>query len=63
MFHLCINNPDIFSHLSVNTPDVVVVNEGSESVFPLEVACTFDSSLEEALTTKVIKYQPLLNTI
>ena len=29
----------------------------------LQAACTFDSSLKEAFTTRVIKYQPLLNTI
>ena len=63
MFHLCDSNPDIFTHLSANTPDVVVVNEESREVFILEIACTFDPSLEEAFMTKVIKYQPLLNTI
>ena len=40
-----------FSHLSANTPDAVVVNEEPKEVFILETACTFDSSLEEALTT------------
>ena len=62
MFQLCTENPEIFAHLSANTPDVVV-NEGSKTVSILEVACTFDSSLEEAFMTKVIKYQPLLQTI
>ena len=47
MFHLC-NNQHYFSHLSANTPDVVVVDEESREVSVLEVACTFDSSLEEA---------------
>ncbi len=32
-------------------------------MFVLEIACTFDSSMEEAFMTKVIKYQPLLNII
>ena len=63
MFHLCNSNPGTFSHLSANTPDVVVVNEESKEVFVLEMACTFDSSLEEAFMTKAIKYQPLLHTI
>ncbi len=49
--------------LSANTPEVVVINEECREVFVLEVACTFDSSMEEAFMTKVIKYQPLLNTI
>jgi hypothetical protein len=63
MFYLCTENPEIFAHLSANTPDVIVVNEGDKSVSILEMACTFDSSLEEAFMTKVIKYQPLLQTI
>ncbi len=32
-------------------------------MFVPEIACTFDSSMEEAFMTKVIKYQPLLNVI
>ncbi|KAI2660150.1 Biotin--protein ligase [Labeo rohita] len=63
MFQCLNSNSGIFSHLSANTPDVVVVNEGRREVFILEVACTFDSSMEEAFMTKVIKYQPLLNII
>ena len=62
MFHLC-NNPDIFTSLTANTPDVVIVDEESREVSVLEMACTFDPSLEEAFMTKVIKYQPLLHTI
>ena len=57
MLQLC-DKPDIF-----NTPDVVVVDEESREVSVLEMACTFDLSLEEAFMSKVIKYQPLLNTI
>ena len=44
-------NPEIFAHLNANTPDVVVVNEENRSVSIVEVACTFDSTLEEAFTT------------
>ncbi len=32
-------------------------------MFILEIACTFDSSMDEAFMNKVIKYQPLLNII
>ncbi len=32
-------------------------------MFVLEIACTFDSRMEEDFMTKVIKYQPLLNII
>ena len=56
-------NLEIFAHLNANTPDVVVVNEENRSVYILEMACTFDSSLEESFMTKVIKYQPLLQSI
>ena len=62
MFHLC-NDQNAFSHLSANTPDVVVVNEESREVSVLEMACTFDSNLEEAFMTKVIKYQQLVDII
>ena len=62
MFHLC-DNPDIFTSLTANTPDVVIVDEESREVSVLEMACTFDLSLEEAFMTKVIKYQPLLHII
>ncbi len=54
MFQYLSNNSEMFSHLSANTPDVVVINE--ECLF--RIACTFDSSMEE-----VIKYQPPLNII
>ena len=62
MFHLC-NDQHPLSQLSANTPDVVLVNEESREVSVLEVACTFDTSLEEAFMTKVLKYQPLVNAI
>lgn len=62
MFHLC-NDQYAFSHVSANTPDVVVVNEESREVSVLEIVCTFDTSLEEAFMTKVLKYQPLVNPI
>ncbi len=45
----------MFSDLSANTPDVVVINEECREVSILEMACTFDSSMEEAFLTKVIK--------
>lgn len=62
MFHLC-NDQCAVSHWSANAPDVVVVNEESREVSVLEIVCTFDTSLEEAFMTKVLKYQPLVNPI
>ncbi len=63
MFQYLNDNSEMFSDLSANTPDVDVINEECKEVFVLEIACTFDSSMEEAFLTKVIKYQPLLNVI
>ncbi len=63
MFQYLSNNSEMFSDLSANTPDVVVIVEECREVFVLEIACTFDSSMEEAFMIKVIKYQPLLNII
>ena len=62
MFNLC-NDESVFSNITANTPDVIVVNETLKEVFILEVGCTFDYSLEEAFLTKVLKYQQLEQTI
>ena len=62
MFSLC-NDDSVFSNISANTPDVIVVNETHKEVFILEVGCTFDYSLEEAFLTKVLKYNQLEQTI
>lgn len=62
MFSLCRDDP-VFSDISANTPDVVVVDEDNREVLILEVGCTFDHSLEEAFTTKMLKYQLLEQTI
>ena len=53
MFSLC-NNVSLFSNVTVNTPDVVAVNENHREVFILEVGCTFDYSLEEAFLSPEI---------
>ncbi len=51
MFQSLSNNSEMFSDLSANTPDVAVINEECREVFVLEIACTFDSSMEEAFMT------------
>ncbi len=51
LFQSLSNNPEMFSDLSANTPDVAVINEECREVFVLEIACTFDSSMEEAFMT------------
>ena len=60
---MCNNESDIFSNVTANTPDVVVVDEDSREVTILEVGCTFDYSLEEAYITKFLKYQQLKDVI
>ena len=57
------NENDAFSDVTANTPDIVVVDEDSREVTILEVACTFDHSLEEAFLTKALKYQRLKDAI
>ena len=57
------NGNDAFSDVTANTPDIVVVDEDSKEVTILEVACTFDHSLEEAFLTKVLKYQRLRDAV
>ncbi len=52
MFQYLNNNSEMFSDLSVNTPDVVVINEECREVFVLAIACTFDSSMEKLLWPK-----------
>ncbi len=49
MFQYLNNNSEMFSDLSANTPDVVVIDEECREVFVLEIACTFNSSMEEVL--------------
>ena len=42
--------------------DIVIMDERNNIVF-LEVGCCFDSSLEEAYLTKLVKYQPPVQQI
>ena len=42
MFTLCNDDSDVFSNISANTPDVILVNEIHREVLILEIACTFD---------------------
>ena len=56
MFNLC-NDESVFSNITANTPEVIVVNETLSEVFILQVMTyTFDYSLEEAFLTKALKY-------
>ena len=53
----------MFSNISANTPDVVLVDEINRELLILEIGCTFDYSLEEAFSTKMLKYLQLTQTI
>ena len=62
MFSLCDDN-SVFCDIQANTPDAVIIDEENREVLILEVGCTFDHSLEEAFSTKMVKYQLLEQTI
>ena len=61
MFEL--SNNSEFGNVTANTPDGIRIDEAHREVVLLEVGCTFDSSLEEAFSTKQLKYQPLVQAI
>ena len=63
MFSRCSREMSVFSELSATRPDIVVIDEYNRDVFILEVGCCFDSCLEEAYLTKLVKYHPLVQTI
>ena len=62
MFSLC-SDSEVFSIISANTPDAIIISEIHREVLILEVGCTFDYSLEEAFSTKILKYQQLEQAI
>ncbi len=43
-----------------NTPDIVIVNEALNTVFVIEVGCSFDLYLDTCYLSKLLKYQPLV---
>ena len=55
------NEDEASSDVTANSPNIGA--EDSREVTILEVACTFDHSLEEAFLTKVLKYQRLKEAI
>ena len=63
MFNLCSDDSEVFRNISANTPDSIVDIENHREVLVLEVGCTFDYSLEEAFSTKILKYQQLVQAI
>ena len=59
------HNPthDNILHEIPNTPDIVFINEIHKSVIIFEVACCFDLYMDTCFTTKLLKYQPLVEFI
>ena len=63
MFFRCSTEMSAFSNLNATRPDIIIIDENSRNVFILEVGCCFDSSVEEAYLTKLVKYHPLVQQI
>ncbi len=53
---------DYFKNIP-NTPDIVIVIKALDTVFVIEVGCTFDLYLETCYLSKLLKYQPLIEAI
>ena len=63
MFSRCFAEKSVFTDLNATRPDVTLIYEDNSNVFILEVGCFFDSSLEEAYSTKLVNYYPLVQQI
>ena len=59
--HNCTDS-NILSNIP-NTPDIVLINETSKSVTILEIGCSFDLYMDICFTSKLVKYQPLVECI
>ena len=46
-----------------NTPDIIFINEISKSVVIFEIGCSFDLYMDTCFTSKLMKYQPLVECI
>ena len=63
MFSRCSAETSVFFNLNATRPDITIFVEKNINVFFLEVGWCFDSSLEEAYLTKLVKYHPLVQQI
>ena len=63
MFSRGVEEMSVFSDLNATRPDMLIIDESSMNVHIIEVGCCFDSTLEEAFLTKLVKYQPLVQQI
>ena len=46
-----------------NAPDIIFINEISKSVVIFEIGCSFDLYMDTCFTSKLMKYQPLVECI
>ena len=46
-----------------NTPDIVVINENRKTVTTFEIGCPFDLYMDTCFTSKLMKYQALVECI
>ena len=46
-----------------NTPDIVFINENRKTVTIFEIGCPFDLYMDTCFTSKLMKYQPLVERI
>ena len=63
LFSRCFAETSVFTDLNATRPDVTIIDENNRNMFILEVGCCFDSSLEEAYSTKLVNYYPLVQQI
>ena len=63
MFSRCSAETSVFFNLNATRPDITIFVEKNINVFFLEVGWCFDSSLEDAYSTQLVKYHPLVQQI
>ena len=63
LFCRCFPEASVFSYLNSTRPDNNVIDENNRNVLTLEVGCCFDSCVEEAYSTKLVKYHPCTTNI
>ncbi len=61
-FNHSTSDRDYFKNIP-NTPDIVIVNETLNTVFVIEVGCSFDLYLDTCYLSKLLKYQPLVEAL
>ena len=63
MFSRCFAETSVFTDLNATRPDITIITIKNRNVFILEVGCCFDRGLEEAYSTQLVNYNPLVQQI